>query len=121
MIGITTTTYPRPDKNVCDVDTVNKHPADENLAALGKQDKKRITSENVEVHAPKQYRQLICDLLRKHEDLWSGERGNIHANTHHIDLIPCARSFKFPSYRSGQKAGELEEFDIKTSTSRWRD
>lgn len=53
MLGITTTTYTKRDKNVRDVETVNKHLADARLVVLGNQDEQTITSENMEIHAPK--------------------------------------------------------------------
>lgn len=47
MLRMTTTTYTKRDKNVRDVDTVNKQLADARIAALGNLDEQPITSENV--------------------------------------------------------------------------
>lgn len=49
MLGITKsgTKYRKRNKNIRDVDIVKKDPADERLAALGHNDEKSTTSENV--------------------------------------------------------------------------
>lgn len=67
MIGLTTTMYTKRCKNVCDTDPVNKHLGNERIAELGTQDEEPITSENVEIHAAKEYHPRIRTLLRKYE------------------------------------------------------
>lgn len=114
MLEISTTTYTKRDKNVRDVDTVNKHLADARLATLGNQEEITITSENVEIHAPKEYHPRVRALLHKHEDLWSGELRNPHGTNLRIDLIPGTTPFKYAPYGAGQKACEPEEFEIKS-------
>lgn len=42
-------------KTLCDTDPVNKHLTDARLDALGNQDEEPNTSENVEIHDPKEY------------------------------------------------------------------
>lgn len=67
----------------------------------------------MKIHAPKNYHTHIRALLRKYEDLWTAELGNIRATTHHIELIPGARPFKSAPYRAGPKERELEELETK--------
>lgn len=66
MLWITTTWYKKREKNVGHVYIVNQHLADARLAALGNQDEEPISSENVEIQAPKEYHSRIRALLRKH-------------------------------------------------------
>lgn len=115
MLGITKSDmeYRKLDKNVGDIDNVSQHLADAILAALGDKDEVHITSENVELHPPKEFHPGICTLLPKHEHIWNEKPGHIHATTHRIDLLPEARPFKPTPYRAGSKGRELEEFEIK--------
>lgn len=69
LLGLTKNEYKKRDKNVRNLDTVDKHLADVKLAALRKDDDVPITSDNVEIHASKEYHPRICELLGKHEDL----------------------------------------------------
>lgn len=73
------------------MDTVKKHLADVRLAAPSNQDEENITSENLEIQAPKEYHSGIRALLGKHGHLWSGKLEHIHATTHRIDLIIGAK------------------------------
>lgn len=57
MLGIPEldTKYHKRNKNVRDVETVNKHLDDARLAALGHHDEEPPTSEDVEIYAPKEH------------------------------------------------------------------
>lgn len=65
MLGITKshTKYGNKDHNFRDLDAVNKHLTNAILAVLGTQDEALTTSENVEIHAPKEYHHGILALL----------------------------------------------------------
>lgn len=71
MLGITKsdTKYRKRDKYVCGIDTVKPHFTDARLEVLGDKDEVPISSENVELHAPKVFHPRISALLRKHEHL----------------------------------------------------
>lgn len=56
-------------KNVRDVDNVNQHLVDTRVATLGNLDEEPITSENVEIHSPKEYHPRVRTLLRKNEEI----------------------------------------------------
>lgn len=72
-----------------------------------------ITSEIVEIHAPKEFHPGIVALLRKQDHLSSAKFDHNHATTHHIDCVPEARPFQSVPYRIGTKTRERAEFKIK--------
>lgn len=113
ILGLTTTMYTKCDKNVRDVNKVNKHLANSRLAALDNRYEEPFTSENVEIHAPKECHPHIRTLLCKHKNIWSEKLGNILATTHLVNLIPGTRPFKSTTFRAGPKSRKLEEFENK--------
>lgn len=66
------------------------------------------TSENVDLHSPKDLNSRIRALLRKHEHLRSEKLGHIHANKHSIYYKSGTRTFKSAAYHAGPKALDLE-------------
>lgn len=86
--------YLKSDMMVCNIDIVNQHFGDARHATLRDKYEVPITSENVSIHAPKEFQPRIYTLLRKHEHLWSGQLGHIHATMHPIYPIPGSRPFK---------------------------
>lgn len=95
--------------NVHVVDNVNKHLSDATLATIETQDEV-LTSRKREIYVLKQYNSCIRALLRKNHQL-----GNMHTNTHCIDLIHGARPLKSAHYYDGPKARELKELEIKNN------
>lgn len=61
------TKYRKREKNVQDVDTVNKHIAGLRLPSLGTDDEIPTTSENVKTHALKENHSHILSLPHKYE------------------------------------------------------
>ena len=49
----------------------------------------------------------IIEMLRKHERMWNGTLGAIHATEHRIELVPGATPVNQPPYRAGHASREI--------------
>ena len=54
----------------------------------------------------------IIEMLRKHERMWSGTLGAIHATEHRIELVPGATPVNQPPYRAGHASDARESREI---------
>jgi hypothetical protein len=55
-------------------------------------------------HLPNDLRRKVVGLLTKHQDMWSGNLGEIKVTSHRVELIPGAKPVLQPPYREGQKS-----------------
>lgn len=51
-------------------------------------------------------------MFKKHENMLSGQRGDINVTQHCIDLIPVSLPVKSAPYHAGTEIRELEKFDV---------
>ena len=106
--------YRKRDISTKDVDVINRHLADAREASeFGKRaDETEITVDNIALGVDNKHHDSIRKMLRKHEEMWTGELGTIHVTEHNIDLIPDARPFKSAPYRAGPKTRELVKSEV---------
>ena len=106
------TRYKKRDFNIKDIETINRHLADQREANHSVREEKPITADTVELDVDKAHHTKIRKMLRKNESLWDDMMGEINITKHSIDLVPGARPFKLAPYRAGPKTRELELFEI---------
>ena len=104
--------YKKRDINIKDIETINRHLADQREANHGVRELKPITADTVKLDVDKAHHKKIRKMLRKHESLWDGTMGEINITKHSINLVPGTRPFKSAPYRAGPKTRELEQFEI---------
>jgi Reverse transcriptase (RNA-dependent DNA polymerase) len=64
-------------------------------------------------HLPNDLRQKVVGMLTKHQDMWSGNLGEIKVTSHRIELIPGAKPVFQPPYRAGQKSRGIEKEEVE--------
>lgn len=64
------------------------------------------------IDVPPDNGKAVCDMLRKHKQMWSGKLGKIKATELWMDLKPDNRPFKSPPHRDGPKTEKLKQSEI---------
>lgn len=59
------------------------------------------------------YHNAVRSMLKKQEQMWSGELGEISMTEYRVDLISNARPFQSPQYRAGPKTREREKLEVQ--------
>jgi len=92
---------------------MDKHLADAKEAKI-QDEEKPFTADDLDLSDfDAKYHANIRDMMRKHEDMWSGKLGNITVTEHTIDLEPGARPHRAVPYRSGPKERELQGVELR--------
>ena len=95
-----------------DAELINKHLADLRESHM-EQDEKPVTAEDIPLDdVDPKYHETIRRMLKKHEQMWLGQLGEINVTEHTIELKSDAKPFKSPPFRAGPKTRELEQFEI---------
>ncbi len=76
-----------------------------------------ILEQNLEDFSEKSLKEGILRMLRKHQDMWKGQLGEVKATEHRIDLEPDTRPIRQAPYRAGQKTRELIKSEIDRMTA----
>lgn len=69
-------------------------------------------TDDINIYVSPDKEQVVYDLLRKHERIWSAQLGEIKATELRIELKANARTLKDPVYRAVPKTRELEQSEI---------
>ena len=92
---------------------MDKHLADAKEAKI-QDEEKPFTADDLDlIDVDAKYHANIGDMMRKHEDMWSGKLGNITVTEHTIDLEPGACPHRAVPDRSGPKERELQGVDLR--------
>ena len=96
------------------IDTITtKLLADERVSSA-KNDEGKLSVEDIDLSTvPREFHEEIREMLRKHEDMWSGHLGEIGAVRHRIEVQVGAKPIAVPPFRAGPKQRELEIAEVE--------
>lgn len=75
-------------------------------------DEKTIQADDSKLDIPDERLDEVHNMVRKHEDMWSGQLGDIEVTEISIDLVPGAKPCNSALYRAGTKTREFEKAEI---------
>lgn len=64
-------------------------------------------------HVPERLRERCREMLKKYSRMWDGTLGEINTIVHRIELVQRTRPIVRAPYRTGPKAGEVEEAEVQ--------